>query len=566
MKRILHRITSELQRGLLFAAMLLLAFGAMRYLQGYFDFTFVERVPIANVPGEFPGGEPDPDIKRPADTDNASSGSDTQTKSPEESQPSQGVDSDSIDDTQGGNVNQGTTSPTTPIKKPQTAQRVSASLQKTKELLAKGYTFMTSGTFEKGKTVLGNADITGLGTSLSYSDYEVRTTKTTEYARGCIVTEETTKTEQRPAVLLRNGFIIRDVNGKLSLLRPDGSTVLSDYDESVFRLTELRDRDGNALFASVQREMRDVLVPIMKKQENSERPIESGFYEEEPVKTEVEVLTYYILTEDGKWVKSDYTDEYPHAESDMGLSFDAPLDYGKSDCDIVRYTNGYRWGYMSESTGRALIYPQFTRAYNFHDGYAVAFDEYSMYVIDEAGTFVYTVGYAEPEVFTTFFEVTLPDTNGIEALGTYYFSHGLTRVRFRENLYNYRKYNYIKSDDRSVLYDIHGKEFPIPSNYTLIAYSDGILLLQNQQTKLYGCMNYKGAWIVQPQYSYVTPSLSGLIAVGDIDGKKGLCDTNGSWVLPQVYDAVSAPSAGMIAVYDKTIGWEVYRMMTKTGS
>ena len=46
-----------------------------------------------------------------------------------------------------------------------------------------------------------------------------------------------------------------------------------------------------------------------------------------------------------------------------------------------------------------------------------------------------------------------------------------------------------------------GKEYPIPSGYTLITYSDGVLLLRNNETGLYGCMNYKGAWIVQPEYS-----------------------------------------------------------------
>ena len=90
-----------------------------------------------------------------------------------------------------------------------------------------------------------------------------------------------------------------------------------------------------------------------------------------------------------------------------------------------------------------------------------------------------------------------------------------------------------------------------------------MLLLKNNDTGLYGCMNYKNEWVVQPQYSYVTPSLSGMIVVGNENGKKGLCDTEGNWILPQVFDYLSAPSAGMIAAYDKTVGWQVFRMMSK---
>lgn len=558
-KRILRTLKTSAVRVLSLAFMLAIVGGAVCYMQGYFDFTFIERVPIKP--------ERVPQKNLPADTASA----ETEETAPVTEAPSSDTaepgETEAPDPTDTGSISdaQNTPDSSSEIQKPekQTAKTVSTSLKTTKAALSAGYQYFTSGIYKAGKTILANTGMQGLGTKYSYSVYDARTTVTTEYERGCIVTEETTETVDRPAVLLRNGYLIRDVGGKLSLLKSDGTTVLSDYDESVFRLTELRDRDGNALFASVSTEKREEPIPILVANEFTGRMEESGYYEEETVTKEVEVLTYYTLSADGKWVKSDYTDENPHAESDVGLSFDSPLDYGESDCDIVRYSNGYNWGYKNEKTGEIVVYPRFQRAYNFHDGYAVAFDYYAMYFLNEKGTIVYSVNYDEPETFATFNEVTLPDTNGIESLGTYYFSHGLTRVRFRENLVTYQTYYYIKADDRSVLYDTAGKEFPIPTGYTLIAYSDGILLLQNNETGLYGCMNYKGAWIVQPQYSHVTPSLSGLIVVGNTGGKMGLVDTAGSWVLPQVYDSVSTPSAGMIAVFDSTTGWEVYRMMEK---
>lgn len=554
-KRILHFIETGAIRVISLSVMLALTVGAMMYLQGYFDFTFIERVPL-----------------NPAEAETESVGTEavTEPAAPETGAVTDPVESDTAEIIQS---NQGNPVVGTPQQNPsasgpasvqrENAKSVTESLQSAKTYQSKGYQVQDSGIYQKGKTVLAKLPLSGLGKNLSYSEYEVRDVKVTEYERGCIVTDEIFVTEDRPAVTLRNGYIIRDVNGKLTLLKPDGTTLLSDYDESSFRLTELRDENGKALFAAVKRVKEDVYLPIMTKGEYSGRPMESGFFEEEPVKMEVEHLTYYTLSDDGKWVVSEYNDENPPKETERGLLFDAPLDFGESDCDLERFYSYGRWGYKNAKTGATVIYPRFTEAYNFRDGYAVALDGYYMYFINEKGTVVYQISYAEPEQFETYENITLPDTDGIEALGTYYFSHGLTRIRVRQNLFNYKLYYYIKESDDTYLFDVRGNRFPLPIGYTLEGYSDGVLLLKNNDTGLYGCMNYKSEWIVQPQYSHVTPSLSGMIVVGNENGKKGLCDTEGNWILPQVFDYISAPSAGMVAVYDKTVGWQVLRMMSK---
>lgn len=562
-KQILHSLEIQAVRILSAAVMLAVLLCSVLYLRGYFDFTFIERVPL--TADEVETQTPDTESAVPeteAVGEDTAPGEDTD---PVESDTGAVVPSQQGNQQQQipGNQQQQTPGNQTQTTQKQTAKTVSQSLKKAKTLLSQGWRVQTKGIYQAGKSTLANLSLSGLGSKYTYSRYEERQVITTEYEKGCIYSEAVYVTEDRPAIMLRNGYIIRDVNGKLSLLKPDGTTVLSDYDESTFRLTELRDRNGRALFASVKIEKREVLEPIMQKNEFTGMLEESGEYLPDPVKKEFEVLTYYTLTDDGKWEVSDYTDENPHAESNVGLSFDAPLDYGQSDCDIVRYYEYGQWGYKNAKTGKILIYPRYQTAYNFHDGYAIAFDWYGMHFINEKGETVYSVNYDKPEVFATFNEVTLPDTNGVESLGTYYFSHGLTRIRFRENLVSYKAYYYIKSDDRSVLYDIKGNEYPLPTGYTLRGYSDGVMLLQNNETGLYGCMNYKNEWIVQPQYSHVTPFLSGLAVVGNENGKMGLVDTNGDWVLPQVYDYLSAPSQGMIAAYDKTTGWEIYRVLTK---
>jgi len=562
--RTLHFIGTQAVRLVALSLMLAMTVGAMMNLQGYFDFTFIERVPLhsAQDPSE-------------SETEDVQTDAVTEPDAPETEAVTEPVGSDTaeIPPTQNGNTVTQTPVPDNSASGPaavQTPQRenaksVSADFQSVKTYQNKGYRTQNTGIYQRGRTVLAKLPLSGLGKNYSYSEYEARTTQTTEFERGCVVTEEVFVTTDRPAVTLCNGYILREVNGKFTLLKPDGTTLLSDYDESSFRLTELRDENGNPLFAAVRRVTEEVYLPILNKDLITGRMVETGFFEEEPVKMEFERYTYYIL-QDGKWVVSSYNDEFPPAETDFGLQFDSPLDFGESDCEIVRYydSGSQRWGYKNEKTGQILIYPRYTEAYNFHDGYAIAMDHYFIYILNEQGAAVYQMEYARPEKFQTYYNITLPDTDGIEALGSYYFSHGLTRIRVRKNLVNYKYYDYIKESDETFLFDVNGNQQPLPAGYTLEAYADGVLLLKNKETELYGCMNYKSEWIVQPTYSHVTPSVSGLIVVGNEKGKKGLCDSDGNWILPQVFDYISIPSkGGMIAIYDKTVGWQVMQMMSK---
>lgn len=549
-KRILHFIGVQAVRAAAIVILFGLTVGAMMYLRGYFDFSFVERVPIGNAAKE----------TLPVETEAVTEPIPEETEAAESNTEELTTEAPPVEQTPAQNPTPGPAQTTT---KKETAKTVSDALKTAKALQSQGYSAQTSGIYQRGRSVLAKLPLSGLGKNFSYSKHDVRDVQIVEYEKGCIVTEEISVTEDRPAVTLRNGYIIRDVNGKFTLLKPDGTTLLSDYDESDFRLTGLRDENGRALFAAVKRVKEEVFLPIMTVEEYSRRPMESGLFEEEPTKMEVEHLTYYILSDDGKWEVSPYTDETRPKETELGLQFDAPLDFGESDCDLVRFYNYGRWGYKNAKTGATVIFPRFTEAYNFHDGYAVALDGYMMYFLNEQGNIVYQMSYAEPEQFQTFENITLPDTNGIESLGYYYFSHGLTRIRIRQNLVTYKAYYYIKESDSSYLFDVKGNQFPLPTGYTLEAYSDGVLLLKNNDTGLLGCMNYKNEWIVQPQYSHVTPSLSGMIVVGNENGKKGLVDTSGNWILPQVFDYLSEPSQGMIAAFDKSVGWQVFRMMSK---
>jgi hypothetical protein len=133
----------------------------------------------------------------------------------------------------------------------------------------------------------------------------------------------------------------------------------------------------------------------------------------------------------------------------------------------------------------------------------------------------------------------------------------------RPNLVTYMTYYYIKTADYNTLIDIRGNEFQIPGGYTLESYSDGVLLLKKQDEALYGYMNYKGEWIVEPEYSYARPFVMGLGVIGDKDGKKGIVNTEGAFVVPMTFDKISDISKGTIALYDTSVGWSVLRLMAK---
>lgn len=150
----------------------------------------------------------------------------------------------------------------------------------------------------------------------------------------------------------------------------------------------------------------------------------------------------------------------------------------------------------------------------------------------------------------------LPESFGLESLGMFTFSHGLTMVRYRQN-------DYLDNEpvhDTKILVDVTGKEFDIPQGYNLINYSDGILLLEKDG--YYGYLDYTGCWIVQPIYTYAQPFLEGLAVVGYANGRKCVIDTRGEMVIPMEYSEITNVSSGVIAAYNARDGWILFNKMT----
>ncbi len=184
-------------------------------------------------------------------------------------------------------------------------------------------------------------------------------------------------------------------------------------------------------------------------------------------------------------------------------------------------------------------------------------------VVDEDGkvmfnsrkSFTSDLGWNANEYYTE------PLLKDISSIGSYYFDHGLLRIR----LVSYDRYQYIKYDmfmvgtDDDILIRPDGTRFYIPAGYKLEGYSDGMLLLS--RNGLYGYMDYKGSWIVEPELKYGGAFVEGVAAVQDKDGTWGMIDTAGNAVIPFKYSYVSNISSGLVAAYSENTGWDLYTKM-----
>jgi hypothetical protein len=243
-----------------------------------------------------------------------------------------------------------------------------------------------------------------------------------------------------------------------------------------------------------------------------------------------------------------------------------------AETTLYPYTKAYNY-----SEGLAVVCGDITWAYTENEdkdiGVDVTSEEYKpteataneLYIINEAGEMVI---FSRKNFYSslkwTANEVLLePLVRDKSAIGSYYFDHGLIRIRRQSyDRYQYLKYGmYMVGVDEDVLVNSKGEEFYIPAGYKLEAYSDGMLLLSKDGK--YGYMNYHGKWIVQPELKSAGPFVEGVAAMQKKNGKYGMIDTEGNTVIPFRYSYVSDISSGLVAAYSEAEGWVIYTKMSQ---
>ncbi len=300
----------------------------------------------------------------------------------------------------------------------------------------------------------------------------------------------------------RFGFLIKE-NADSSLLFtvPDLKEISGFSD---FELTHFRDRNQNAVF--------------------QKKGTEEFF------RYDFESLSF---------VPSDFLPE----RDALGRPVALPSYYGASDeTKTLIFENslfGYEGTYLDGKRTRKLkIEPVFHKAFAYSEGFAVTADENGKITI---------LGENGKPVFEHL-SLILPEKEGIEALGYYYFQNGILRVQIA----GYDAEGNLVSRRESAI-DTAGKEITLPQGYEIASFSEGILLVKS--SSLYGYLSAKGAWIASPVFSAAEPFFEGLARVENEHGKVGLIDQNGNFVIPCAFDEITSFSDGHALLYSQETGW-----------
>lgn len=256
----------------------------------------------------------------------------------------------------------------------------------------------------------------------------------------------------------------------------------------------------------------------------------------------------------------------------------------------------YSADYMGEEGKNSLseMFP-YAMAYNYSEGYAAVMTDVKwdywhdeenedgkteqkhydvtsreMRIIDTLGNIKFdsrknfTVSMGGNTAWTANERYVMPLSLGLDSLGSFYFDHGLIRMRVQ----TYDRYYFTDLDmmhidtDDSVLMRPDGSIFKIPSGYSLKSYSDGVLLLKKDSDGYYRYMDSTGAWINDKKYYDAGPFLEGVAYCKNSEGLYGVIDTKGNAVIPFRYEHISNISSGNLVAYKSDTGWTIFQKMT----
>lgn len=442
-------------------------------------------------------------------------------------------------------------------------------LHQAEELAALGYEASDAEYLPDGSFALGKLPLPSLiGNAFSISDTtELRLSYSYPYESAPKQAVYSEVTVPRLLAEVYMGYIIVDAGGELAVLDSDGRELLR-YPHGQFEPAYTRDLEGNPLFC------RDITETVEYTADDGE------------LKTEERQKREYFRISDGEMLPSDYRDD----TDGRGLYFDYPAYYGVGDSAVRRLyrletevtedkdgnvtaKDKLKWAYSV--TGY-----YYDRAFPFVSGSAFAqqitgyrgFKDRPLeacYILNEDGTFSYRslAEHFNKDGRYLIETARLPVSFGEESIGSFYFDHGYIRTRivmidWNNFYYSSGARNQKVYSDEDVLIDRNGERFEIPFGYELRAYSSGMLLLEKDGR--FGYMDYTGAWIAQPIFTYAEPFYEGLAVVGKKDGSRAVISTDGHEVIPEgEFEYISHSSSGVIAAYGDG-AWTLIRKMAKT--
>ncbi len=506
------------------------------YRDGWYDISFIDRAYLNDTEHNYGYNNSPVGID-----DMTSGGNDIQTVESESAQSGESVSGESGE-------NQESNSGDDIISVPENKFK----FESAEELQKNGYA-KTDTTYENDTHILAEVapkfDIPDKFSDTMRTEYDmvkVYDTPESEY-RIEYVSRET----ERPLMEPYMGYILYNEGYLIHVLTSDGYGILS-YDIEDYYPAYTRDTQNRPLF------YKNVVENI-----NGTDCIVTKYY--------------YIDVQNHAFVESDYID----ARDNRGLYFDYPASYGISDSELKRFaeltptitTDASGRTFMNQTATYAFaredsgwLYYRYNFATPYSNGLAVTADQYNfVQLINEYGTPVM----GTRQTYRNHIRVTemkgfvMPATRGVESLGFFYFDHGLTRVR--EQAFDYYEYSWRRNKlmvhDIDMLVYADGTVFDLPYGYNLVAYSDGVALLEKDGK--YGYFDYRQKWIIQPIYSYAEPFFEGLAVVGYANGVKGVINTDGEFVVPLKYSYISNCSSGVMTAYNSVEDWKIINKMAK---
>jgi hypothetical protein len=213
------------------------------------------------------------------------------------------------------------------------------------------------------------------------------------------------------------------------------------------------------------------------------------------------------------------------------------------------------WGYVTADTGRQTVGHRYNRAFNFSEGIGITYQ-----FVTGLGNRLFFYNQNGQQLLRNDQHFYAPDVNEttINHLGYFYFDHGLTRAYSRR--VDHRTFEIAtrelilqhRIDSRGFSYFA---EFYIPGDYSVRAYSNGMILLEKDG--YFGFMNYLGEWVAQPIYAFAQPFFEGVAVIGLANGKRALIDTQGKLLTRFRYDAITNCTGGIVALFERNEGWTV---------
>lgn len=359
--------------------------------------------------------------------------------------------------------------------------------------------------------------------------------------------------ENIPALEAYMGYIFAD-SGENIFIYDSYGHYIGDFNPDYYEFAYKRDRSGNPLF-------RRAYTYTVTDKEGEQSASFKDF-------------NYYYLGTDGGIYSSGYND----AAENRGVMADYPAYFGVNSSNLGRkcifnqvvqttvkgqLKSFIRTRWSITWNGEPINDTVYYAAFPYSEGYACVTDEEGiMYFVDQNGnkTFETKKEYWSSGDRYVVERLLLP-LDETTALGCYYYEHGL--VKARRQIYDYYQLDdwdimFVMSDEYVMLY-ADGTEFPIPADYSVEAYSNGVILLEKNGK--YGYMDYTGAWLTTPEYESAEPFMEGLAACKK-DGRWGVIDTAGNTVIPFMYDYIQSASSGIIICHSEN-GWNTYMKMMK---